>query len=206
MEEVSDREMFFKCVAEEIAKEEDHCCVVCQEAIPSLGRLDFHGYFEEDWVRHMMRYVNSPHFVILGQAACLPQILYSFVRKMKSLKWMMPARQFRPQFQDLVDDFCEEYGLAVDLRLVEEEADYRRCGLLCTIPSVIVDFSEEEKIPATAVAGESVWIDMVSSEEKQRRLEERNLGIAYFSLKKEWKQPQKAVNHLDTISKNGYNT
>ena len=29
--------------------------------------------------------------------------------------------------------------------------------------------------------------------------------IRYFSMKKEWKDPRKAREYLDTISKNGYN-
>jgi len=77
---------------------------------------------------------------------------------------------------------------------------------ICLHPSLVLDFSEADRIATADVPRGSIWLDMAASEEKRRRIEDRNTGIRYFSLKKEWKQPQKALNHLDTTSKNGYNT
>jgi D-alanine-D-alanine ligase len=44
-----------------------------------------------------------------------------------------------------------------------------------------------------------------ASEEKERRVASGCPQIRYFSMKKEWKDPRKALEYLDTISKNGYN-
>ena len=58
------------------------------------------------------------------------------------------------------------------------------------------------------VARGSIWLDLYSVEEKQKKMECRNPGIFYFSLKKKWKQVQKVRNmpfFLDTAKENGYN-
>ena len=203
---------------------------VCQEPMPYFAERYFNDYFAADWVRHMLRYgryvedmthtrgrtydsrikeeVSQPlaHFMILGQTACLPEILYEHVRGIKSLKWILPRRQFLEGQQELVEVLSEEYGLAAEVRLLFEEEGYRQVHPVCRVPSLVLDFSEEDRIPTADVARGSIWLDMASSEEKRRRIEDRDTGIHYFSLKKEWKQPQKALNYLDTISKNGYNT
>ena len=49
------------------------------------------------------------------------------------------------------------------------------------------------------------WLDFPASEEKERRVTSGCPQIRYFSMKKEWKDPRKALEYLDTISKNGYN-
>lgn len=180
---------------------------VCREPISYFAGLEFNGYFQADYVRHLLRYVGDlPHFIILGPSYCIAEILYDHVRDMKSLKWIIYERQFREEQEELVDVLYEEYGLAVDVRLLSEEESFAKAHPTCREPSVVLDFSEEDRIPTVDVARGSIWLDMASSEEKRRRIEDRDTGISYFSLKKEWKEPQKALNYLDTISKNGYNT
>lgn len=185
---------------------ENYDCVY-EECIPYFAERRFNGYFEAGWVRHMLRY-NLPltHILLLGQAYCVPEMLSEYARGIKSLKWILPARQFREEQQELVEMLEEEYGLAAQVRLLSEEESYKQIYPVCRVPSLILDFSETDRIPTADVAGGSIWLDMGSSEEKRRRIEDRDTGIRYFSLKKEWKQPQKALNYLDTIGKNGYNT
>lgn len=185
---------------------ETYDCVY-EECIPYFAERRFNGYFEAAWVRHMLRY-NPPlaNILLLGQACCVPEIIYEYARGIKSLKWILPARQFREEQQELVEMLEEEYGLAAQVRLLSEEESYKQIYPVCRVPSLILDFSEADRIPTADVTGGSIWLDMGSSEEKRRRIEDRDTGIRYFSLKKEWKQPQKALNYLDTIGKNGYNT
>lgn len=187
---------------------------VCEEKLPFFNRWEFNGYFETNWVKHMLRYVMSEekqgfvfsHVLVLGQAQCLTELLFLYAGKMKSLKWVLPARQFREEQQEVVEDIYDEYGLAVDVQLLEDEDAYRRTRVSCVLPTVVLDFSESDRVPTADIAKGSLWLDMASSEQKRRRIEDRNTGIQYFSLKKEWKHPQKALFYLDTISKNGYNT
>lgn len=185
---------------------ETYDCVY-EECIPYFAERRFNGYFEAGWVRHMLRY-NPPltNILLLGQACCVPEILSEYARGIKSLKWILPARQFREEQQELVEMLEEEYGLAAQVRLLSEEESYKQIYPVCGVPTLILDFSEADRIPTADVAGGSIWLDMGSSEEKRRRIEDRDTSIRYFSLKKEWKQPQKALNYLDTIGKNGYNT
>lgn len=200
--EVECRQKFLQ----ELLEDREHSYFVTEEPIPILEGWRFRGYWEEEWVVHLMQHATLNHFVLLGTAECIPIILLKFIRKMKSLRWILQERQFGQAEQELVEEIYEEYGLAVEVRLLEEEKDYRRMQLVCPLPVVVMDFSNEMRIPTADVSKGSIWLDMSSLEEKRRRLEERNTGIAYFSLKKEWKQPQKAPYQLDTNSKNGYNT
>lgn len=212
------------------AKAQESACFVCQEPMPYFAERYFNDYFAEKWVRHMLRYGGyvqgmahpwgsadhggdgaevSPafaYFVLLGETGCVPDILWEYARGMKSLKWILPQRQFREEHQELVEMLSEEYGLAAEVRLLSEEESYRQVYPMCRFPSLILDFSETDRIPTADVARGSIWLDMASSEDKRRRIEDRDTGIRYFSLKKEWKQPQKALNYLDTMGKNGYNT
>lgn len=191
---------------QELLVDREHSYFVTDEPIPILEGWSFRGYWEEQWVMHLMEYAVLNHFVLLGTTECIPVALLRYVRKMKTLRWILLRRQYRETEQELAEIICEEYGLAVDVRLLEEEKEYRRMAFVCPFPVVVVDFSEEPRIPVADVARNSIWLDMSALEEKRRRIEERNTGIAYFSLKKEWKQPEKALYQLDTISKNGYNT
>ena len=190
------------------------CCFVCEESVPCFAAWYFNGYFEVDWVRHMLRYggladndsLLLSHIVILGQAECVSEVISVIARNLKSLQWILPTRQFREEQQELTDELSEEYGLAAQVRLLSEEESYKQVYPVCRVPSLVLDFSEADRIPTADVARGSIWLDMASCEEKRRRIEDRDTGIHYYSLKKEWKQPQKALNYLDTIGKNGYNT
>lgn len=224
---------------------QDTSSFVCEETVALFAGREFNGYFQADYVRHMLRYGGHAeafvagqdmtgsgsagrdsagqdfvgrgmrverkedmlsHFVILGQCYCITEIIYEYVGNMKSLKWILPERQFREELEELVDILYEEYGLVAEVRLLSEEETFAKAHPVCRMPSVVLDFSEEDRIPTADVAKGSIWLDMGCSEAKRRRIEDRDTGISYFSLKKEWKQPQKAVNYLDTVSKNGYNT
>lgn len=181
--------------------------IVCREPISYFAGLEFNGYFQAAYVRHLLRYAKDlSHFMILGPCYCISEILYENVRDMKSLKWILYERHFREEQEELVDTLYEEYGLAVDVRLLSETESFAKAHPTCKEPVVVLDFCEEDRIPTVDVVRGSIWLDMASSEEKRRRIEDRDTGISYFSLKKEWKEPQKALNYLDTISKNGYNT
>ena len=70
---------------------------------------------------------------------------------------------------------------------------------------MVLDFSDSDKVYGGGLPAGSVWLDFPASEEKERRVTSGCPQIRYFSMKKEWKDPRKALEYLDTISKNGYN-
>ncbi len=149
----------------------------------------FENYFQTEWVEHMLSYAELPHYIVLGYHRELPRLLCERANRMKSLKWILPERLYDEKLQDFLEDFYEEYGIAAALQLLAEGEDLRRTVLSGRAACNILDFSEEEKNPLPELAEGSIWLDMSSLEGKRRRLEERNTGIRYFSLKKEWKQP-----------------
>ena len=184
----------------------DRSFFVCQEPIPFLEGWQFNGYLQEEWLAHMMGYAIPPHFIVLGRVNCLPWLLEPFLKKLKSLRWILPERQFGEDAQDYVDEICRQYGLAVELQLLDTEEDYKRLQLRSVFPVTVLDFCSQEKMFWADLAEGSRWLDMESSEAKRERLERQRAKAVYFSLKKEWKEPQKALYQLDTIPKNGYNT
>ena len=214
-----------------IGAEEEQAAFFCEETVAYFAGREFNGYFQTEYVRHLLRLAGygelvfrekegnlhkgrgwngkrelPSHFIVLGQTASVQEILYELVDGIKSLKWILPARLYREEQQEFVDILYEDYGLAAEVKLFEEAESFAKVYPFCRVPTVILDFSEMDKVPVVDVAKGSIWLDMAASEEKRRRIEDRNTGIWYFSLKKEWKHPQKALNYLDTTSKNGYNT
>lgn len=188
------------CVCEDYLREKiDTACWRKYWAIP-----EFEDYHEYMWVRKLMQNTIPGHYMVLGYADCLPEILCENAAKMRSFKWFLQEKEHTQEVQDFIEDFYEEYGLAVEVRTVKEEWVGVRPS--SAVPVNVLDFTREEKLSAWDVADGSIWLDMDSMDGKNRRMEARNPKVSYFSLKKQWKQRQKEGFHLDTINKNGYNT
>lgn len=178
----------------------------CEPPLALFGRWQFTDYSEERWVERLMRYAAHPHFVVLGNADCLPQVLPRYAQRMKSLRFLLCEGEVSEELLELQEELLQEYGIAATIHTLAERADYRKLKILSAYPCNVLDFSGEERLfPSTVPAG-SVWLDFTSDEEKRRRMELGKGEVRYFSLKKEWKQPQKSLAHLDTEGKNGYNT
>ena len=130
-----------------------------------------------------------PHFVILGTVSCLPLLIEKYADRMKSLRWILPENDYSRELQEFVEDFYTEYGLAIMLQVVP--AGQRRLQAVCKEPSNVLDFTQEAYINLAKVAKGSIWLDMLSVEEKKRRIVGRNTGITYVSLKEKWKLVRK---------------
>lgn len=159
---------------------------------------EFHGYTQQFWVEQVftqaMRSQLPPHFVILGTAPGLPQILEAHVRRMKSLRWFLPSAEWNEELSVFVEDFYTEYGLAIELQLVEDEAALKRLRPFSRESVNIVDFTGENFMAVSAAPEGSVWLDMYSVEEKRRRILAKGKKITYFSMKEIWKNAQKRCN------------
>ena len=84
-----------------------------------------------------------------------------------------------------------ESGLAIALETLPGAGEFARMQLVCAKPSNIIDFTGESSILTSGAAGESVWLDMLSVEEKGRRIRGRKNQISYFSMKEKWKCAQR---------------
>lgn len=164
---------------------------------------EYHSYI---WVEELMQYATKEAFVLLGYAPCVGHILRGHAAQMRSAWWMLKPEQYTEAVQGLIEEFYEEYGLAITVKLLEEGEEWIRVRPSSVQPVNVLDFSGEEKLSACAIAKGSVWLDMDSLEGKERRMDVRSPQIGYCSLKKQWKQLQKEPSYLDTIGKNRYNT
>lgn len=175
-----------------------------QEILPALWRKylpleEFHGYTERFWTEQVFYQgvrlsASPPHFVILGTAPGLPDVLEAHARRMKSLRWVLLEAEWDEELSAFVEDFYTEYGLAIELQLLEDAAALRRLRLFCGEPVNVVDFTGESYMAVSAAPEGSVWLDMLSVEEKRRRILARGKNITYFSMKEIWKNAQKRCN------------
>lgn len=175
---------------------------VCQSPITYFNKWQFMDYREEKWVDYLMCHGTWAHYVILGNAPCLLEVLPKYAKGMKSLRLFLTEREFDEELELLLELLFEEYGLAADIQFLEENTGYRKLPAFGGLPCNVLDFSKEEKVSYQSAVPDSIWIDFDAMEEKRRRFENRGARVCYFSLAKEWKFPR----NLDTFSKNGYNT
>ena len=167
---------------------------------------EFTDYRQYMWVEKLMQYTFPGPYILLGYADCLPRILREHSKSLRSVKWFLKEAQYSSGVEEFVEEFLEEYGLAIEIHLLAEKELWLGVRPGSTFPVNVLDFSGEEKLSACDAARGSVWLDMDSLDGKNRRIESRNPGVSYFSMKKLWKQRQKEAICLDTIGKNGYNT
>ena len=163
-------------------------------------------------MEHLLRYGEDavghplwPDVIVLGKNPFLSYVLLRYVAALRSVKWYLTDREYREEEDELTWELEDEYGLIPEIRLLPEAADYDRVRLEATAPCLVLDFSDSDKVYGGGLAAGSVWLDFPASEEKERRVTSGCPQIRYFSMKKEWKDPRKALEYLDTISKNGYN-
>lgn len=152
---------------------------------------EFQDYRQRFWIERLLPYAGLCHYVILGTAPCIYEIIEERAGRMKSLRWMLLEADCDQGLLDFVEDFYTEYGLAIELRTFDSEESFRRQKALCSQPANIIDFTGDICFFVTEAAEGSIWLDMLSSEEKRYRLQGRRTGVEYVSLKEEWKRAKR---------------
>lgn len=147
---------------------------------------EFRDYKSMRWLRPLLEYVRHSDFILLGMADCIPVILEKLARQMKSLQWYLREEDMSEEAQDWVEDFYEEYGLAITLLQLPGGNTFRQLKLKSGVPVCVMDFTDEEKFFAGNLAGGSIWLDFASVDEKLRRMERQAPEVSYMSLKKYW--------------------
>lgn len=178
---------------EEGRSEED---VIPTYWLPQLWRKywqipEFDDYLQPQWVKPLLENARLNHFVILGLADCTPAVILYCARRMKSLRWILREEDATEEIQDFVEEFYQEYGLAVTLQPLEGGKAFARLLLVSREPICVLDFTEESHVSPGGTAQGSIWIDFRSVEAKARRVLDREKGISYFSLKEIWKRADK---------------
>lgn len=155
---------------------------------------EFTGYSQHFWVEMLCARAIRPHFVILGTAPCLFDVIKAHAHRMKSLRWALPEAAYDEEEAGFVEDFYTEYGLAITVYPFPDMAALKRLHLNCKEPVNILDFTGEAFTAVWEVPEGSVWLDVLSVEEKKRRILSRGKEISYVSLKEIWKTAQKRCN------------
>lgn len=151
------------------------------------GMPEFRDYRAPRWAVPLAEQAVGPHFVLLGKAEAVPEVLRRCADRMKSLRWILPAEEWDAEAQDLTEDFYEEYGLAVS---PEPWAGGRTCLRFSGggPPVCVLDFAGGETACGGVLPEGSIWIDFCSVEEKERRFRRRKTDVNYVSLKKYWRE------------------
>lgn len=205
---------------EEIFLRED-CRIVYEKnvrprimALPDRSRYfsweEFKDYRDLFWVEQIMPYAVHADYQIVGYAPCILQLLIRHARRIRSVCWILSQAVYTGQVQEFVEDYYEEYGLAITIHLCEPADSLRKASVFSEKKVNVLDFSGEERMPCVSVKQGSVWLDMDAMEEKARRIAVQNPQISYISLRKKWQNAvntsENAFNRLDTASKSRYNT
>lgn len=151
------------------------------------GMPEFRDYRAPRWAVPLAEQAVGPHFVLLGTAEAVPEVLGRCAGRMKSLRWILPAEEWDAEAQDLAEDFYEEYGLAIS----PEPWTGGRASLRLSEggpPVCVLDFAGGETAYGGVLPEGSVWIDFCSAEEMERRFLRRKTGVNYVSLKKYWRE------------------
>lgn len=153
---------------------------------------EFDGYFRREWLQRLLPQAVHPHFVVLGNADCLQELLCELAPRMKSVLWIAPDLSYQDQLEEFAEEFFLEYGLAINLHFLPENGTYAQMRIpddRYREPVNVLDFTGEKYIPCFDPPGGSLWLDMASVGEKERRIEARRLKVRYDSLRKQWRNP-----------------
>ena len=160
-----------------------------------LPLREFDDYLQPKWVRRLLPFARNHHFVVLGSAPCLQQLLCELAPQMKSLLWIAPDLTYQEQLEDFAEDFYQEYGLAMTLHFLPVGGTYGQMRIpdhRYSEPVNILDFSDGRHVPVFNPPEGSVWLDMASVYEKERRIKARRLRVNYISLKRIWRENGKS--------------
>ncbi len=171
---------------------------VCYDASVSLAGWvhtmlpmpEFEDWTEYQWVQRLLRQATCHDFVVLGDRSYLRQILWELAPRMKSLLWIAPDRTVEDGLEEFAEDFYQETGLAIRLQFLQAGTTYGQLiipDFALKVPVNILDFSGGRHIPKFYPVKGSKWIDVLSDEEKARRICARGLSCELISLRKQWK-------------------
>jgi hypothetical protein len=147
---------------------------------------------EPEWMDRLMDAATCNSFLILGYHEYIGTLLKKRVRRIKSVVWMLPAYI---DVDDLLEYFAVEYGLVIELRVLPEGTDWMRMRPESIRtreqePVNVLDFSGEPRMNGGNLPPGSVWLDMDSIPDKQRRILKSGGNVTYFSARM-WMEAKK---------------
>ncbi len=151
---------------------------------------EFDAFENPKWIRRLLEYARHDDFIVLGDVPCLHAILCELAPRMRSLLWIAPDWAAHEQIEDFVEDFYQEYGLAINLQFVPQDSTYARVRIPDRpfhTPVNVLDFTRDKYLPGFELPRGSLWLDFFSHPGKEQRMESRQTTVRYLSLQKLWK-------------------
>ncbi len=151
---------------------------------------EFQEATEQKWVVRLLESCEGHYFIVLGEVSCTEQILWSLAPRMKSLLWIVAGQEREEHLEEFAEEFYLDTGLAVQLQILWEDRDYGRYrmpGNFGREAVTVLDFLEGNRVPDFRLPAGSVWLDMTSNADKERRIAARGWTCEVISLRKQWK-------------------
>ena len=61
---------------------------------------EFADFFSMDWVKPLLSMARLPHFVLLGTAPCVPDVILACAHRMRSLRWVLREKDVTQEILD----------------------------------------------------------------------------------------------------------
>lgn len=152
---------------------------------------EFTHFMRREWIFRLLPAAFGCHFVVLGNADCLEEVFWKLASQMKSVLWIAPDQLAGEEIEDFAEEFYQETGLAIRLRYLPAHRVYGQMVIPeheVREPVTILDFTTGKHIVRFYPKKGSVWMDMASEREKERRICARDLSCELISLRKQWKK------------------
>lgn len=145
------------------------------------------NYTDYQLVRPLTDSVKEKYsdYVMLGTAGCVFELLKDLARHMKRLQWYLLREELTAEIQEKIEDFYQDYGLAIAICLMEEGKAFRTLRLFSETPVCVLDFCHGERLFAGELKKDSLWLDFTSDDGKKRYLA-RQPGVTYESMLTYW--------------------
>ncbi len=152
---------------------------------------EFEDYLQKEWVYRLLPEATNHHFVVFGKVSCVEEVFWKLAPHMKSLLWVVPDRTAEEEIEDFAEEFYQETGLAIRLQFLPANTSYGQLTIgnsSVREPVNILDFTGGKHIPRFEPPKGSVWLDVASDGDKERRICARGLPCKLISLRKQWKK------------------
>ena len=156
-----------------------------------LPFAEFSDYLKWDWVQRILPKAPNHHFLVLGDAPCVKEVLWMLASHMKSVLWVAPDIEAEDMLEDFAEEFYQETGLAIRLQFLPPGTTYGQLVIpenFSKEPVAVLDFTEGRHIPRYMPPRGSMWLNMSAGTDKEHRIRARGLSCEVISLRKQWKK------------------
>ena len=143
------------------------------------------------WVEEQVTGGKFTDYCILGYRWELLRPLWKKAARLRNLDWYLTGRQWTKEVREFVEELEWEYGLLTNVHILDSPKEYEKIRWYVTKPVKVIDATGKTNVRVTGLPRGSVYEDMYSVGDKERRIQEKGIPITYCSMEKRWRQWQK---------------